>query len=81
MSPVIMPNTINAILPYGIKMELSHVATLQLPGLTKKSKNIHIIPKMRTFPLIFLGILCDDEFIITIDQQYISFQNIRHKNI
>ena len=59
MAPVIMQNIITARLPYVITMESSHVATLQLPGLTKKSRQIQIPPKMRTSPLILFGVLCD----------------------
>ena len=49
-----------ASLPYGSTMKSSHVATLQLPIITLKSRKIHISPKMRTSPLISLTVLCDD---------------------
>ena len=69
MAPVIMQNIITARLPYVITMESSHVATLQLPGLTQKSKQVHIFLKMRTLPLISLVVICYDGCTITLDRQ------------
>ena len=63
-------------LPYGITMESSHIATLHLTGLSKKARQIHIIPKMKTTSLILLGVLCDDEYKIKIDNTDMSV----HKN-
>ena len=67
--PVMMPKYMTARLLDGITMESSHVAKLQLPGLRKKAIQIHIFPKMRTAPLILLGVLCDDKCTITLYQQ------------
>ena len=75
MTPVIMSNNMTENIPYGITMKSSHIETLQLPGLTKKSIQIHIPPKMRISPLIFLGVLCDDGYTITLDQQDTTVQN------
>ena len=75
MAPVIMSNAMTTRLPYGSTMESSHVVTFQLPGLTKKSSQIHIYPKIRTSPLISFGVLCDDRWTITIDQQDTTVQN------
>ena len=37
-APVIMDNEMKARLPYGSTMELTHIATLQLPGLRKLAR-------------------------------------------
>ena len=50
-------------------MESSHIATLQLPGLIKQARQIHIIPKIKTAQLISLGVLCDDLCNIILDNQ------------
>ena len=50
-----MSNKITARLPYGITTETSQISTLQIPGLRKKARKIHISPKMKTVPLISLG--------------------------
>ena len=63
-------------LPNVIKMESSHIATLQIPGLRKQARQIHIFPKMKTAPLILLGVLCDDGCTMTLDKQDTSV----HKN-
>ena len=56
-------------------MESTHIATLQLPGLSKLSRQIQIFPKMQTAPLISLGVLCDDVCTITLDKQAMYIQN------
>ena len=56
-------------------MHSSHIATLQLAGLSKQVSQIHIFPKMKTSPLISLGVLCGDGFTITLDKQDMSVQN------
>ena len=43
-------------LPDGSTMDFSHVATLQLPGLTKKAIQIIIFTETITVPLISLGV-------------------------
>ena len=68
MAPVIMDNEIKTILPDGKNMESTHVATLQLPGLSILVIQIHIFPKMQKDPLISLGVLCDDGCTITLDK-------------
>ena len=40
MEPVIIPNEMTARLPYGITMESSHIAKLELPGLRKQARQI-----------------------------------------
>ena len=52
MAPVIMSNKMKSRLPDGITMESSHIMTLQLPGLSKQVRQIHIFPKIKTPPLI-----------------------------
>ena len=52
MSPVVMDNEIKARLTDGRTVESKYIATLQLPGISKLSRNIHIFPKMHTAPLI-----------------------------
>ena len=61
-------------------MESSHIATLQLPGLSKKARHIHIFPKTRTAQLISLGVLCDDGFTITLYNQEMSVQKWKTNN-
>ena len=67
--PFIMSNRMTIRLPYGNTMDSYHAAKIQLPGLTKKYRNIYIFPKMRTAPLILLGFLCDDGCTVTIYQR------------
>ena len=66
MSPVIIQNNMIERLPHGSTIESSHVATLQLPGITRKSRQVHIYPKMITAPIISLGVLCEDGCTITL---------------
>ena len=68
MAPGIMSNKMTARLQDGSKIDSSQIATLQLSGLRKKAKKTHIFPKMKTFPLISLEVLCDDGCTITIDK-------------
>ena len=46
MAPLIISNDIKTRLPYVSTMESSHIATLQIPGLSKKSRQIHILPRI-----------------------------------
>ena len=56
-------------LTYGSTMKSSHIATLQIPGLSKQSRQIEILPKMKTARLISFGVLCDDGCTITLENQ------------
>ena len=56
MSPVIMSKNMTERLPYGSTMDSSHVETLHLPGLTKKTIHILILPEKIIAPLISLGV-------------------------
>ena len=69
MTPVVTENDINARLPDGRTMESTHIETLQLTGLSKQGRNIHIFPRIQTSPLISLGVSCDDGRTITLDKQ------------
>ena len=69
MAQVIISNDITERLSDGSTTEPSHIATLQLPGLSKRARQIHIYLKMKTSPLISLGFLYDDRCIITLDKQ------------
>ena len=75
MAPVMMENEMKARLPDGSNMESTHIATLQLPGLSKKSRQIQNLPKIWTDTLISLGVLCDDGCTIKLDKQEMSIQN------
>ena len=79
MAPVIISNDMRSQLTDGSTMVSSHTATLQLPGLIKQASQIKIYRKMKTSPLISLGILFDDGYTITLDKQEISFQKIDKK--
>ena len=68
MDPLIMENEIKARLPDGSTMELTHIATLQIPSLSRVARYIHILSKIQTAPLISLGVLCDDGCTITLDK-------------
>ena len=74
MAPLIVSNEITARLPDMSTMESSHLMTLQLPGIIKQDRRIHIFPQMKTAPLISLGVLCDYGFTITLDKQDMSVQ-------
>ena len=60
ISPVMMENEMKARLPNVSTMESTHIATLQIPGLSRIARQIHIFPKMQTSTLISLEVLCDD---------------------
>ena len=77
MAPFLMSNNIASKLPDWIKIESSHVVTIQLPGISKQDSQIHIFPKMRIAPLMSLGVLCDYVCTIRQDKQEISVQNNR----
>ena len=65
MASVIMDNGMKARLPNGIIMESTNIATLQVLGLIKQVRQIHIFPKMQTAPLILWWVLYDDGCTIT----------------
>ena len=46
----------------GSTIESSQITTLELPGIIKQASQIYIFPKIKTTPLIQLGVLCDDVF-------------------
>ena len=64
----------SARLTYGRTMKSSHIATLHLTGLIKQGRQIQISQKMKTSPLISLGVLCDDRCTITLDKQEMLVQ-------
>ena len=70
-----MSNYMTARLTDGSTMELSHIATLQIPGLRKKSRQIHIFQAMKTSPLISLVVLFHDGCTITLYKKEILVQN------
>ena len=72
MFPVIMDNKMKERLPDGSTMESTHIATLQIPGLSRLARQINISPKTHTAPLISLGVLCDYGCTITLDKQVMS---------
>ena len=59
MTTTIIENDMKAILTYGITMESTEIETLQIPGLSKQARQIHIYPKMQISPLTSLGVLRD----------------------
>ena len=69
-----MDNEMKARLSDGSTTESTHIATLELPGLSKLAIKIHILPKMQTATLISLGVLCDYGCTIKLDKQAMSIQ-------
>ena len=69
ISPVIMENEMKVRLSDGSTVESTHIATLDLPGLRKQVRHIHIFQQMQTAPLISLGVLCYDGCTITLDKK------------
>ena len=57
------------------------IATLQIPGISKLVRQIHIFPKMQTAPLVSLGVLCDDVCTTTLYKQAMSINNNGEKII
>ena len=68
IDPVMISDEITERLPYGSTIESSHILKIHLPGLIKQSRQIHSNRKMKTDPLISLGVLCDDLCTITLDK-------------
>ena len=56
MAPLIMKNYMKARLTEGSTMESTHIAILQLPGLSRQMRQIHIFQKIQTPQLISLGV-------------------------
>ena len=56
-------------------MESLNAATFQIPYVTRQYRQIHILPRIRSAPLIPLVFLCYYGYTITLDQQYITVQN------
>ena len=54
MAPAIMSNYMKVRLLDVSTMESSNVAILQLPGISKQVRHIHIFPQMQSAPLISL---------------------------
>ena len=52
MAAVSIENDMKARLPDVSTMESTQIATLQLPGLGKQVRQIHICPNIQTDPLI-----------------------------
>ena len=76
MSPVIISNNTIARMPDGITMESLHIVTLQIPGLIKQDRHIHIFSQLKTALLISLGLLCDDVCTSTLYKQDMSVQKM-----
>ena len=79
MASVIMDNEIKSRLTDGITMDSTHIETLQLLGLRKLARQIHILSKNQTPPLISLGVLCYDGCTTTLDKQAIFIQENTEK--
>ena len=75
MAPLIMDNEMKVRLSDGSTIDSTHIATLQIPGLRKLARQIHIFPKMQTAPLISLGVSCNYGCTITIYKQAMSIHN------
>ena len=73
-APVIMENKMKARITYGSTMDYTHIATLEIPCLSKQARQIQISPKMHTAPSISLGVLCDNGFTITLEKQEMSIR-------
>ena len=69
MALFIISNYMTARLSYGTTIESSHIATLQIPGISKQARQIHILPKIKTSPLILLVVICDDGCTIKLDKK------------
>ena len=69
MAPVIMSAEMIARLQDGSTMESSQISALQITGLRKQSRQIHIDIKINISPLISLGVLCDYGCTITLDKE------------
>ena len=80
MAPVKRSNNITARLLDGSNTYSSNLVTLPLPGISRKARQIHFPPKMRTAALISLGDLCYDGCTITPNQKNMTAQNnVQHK--
>ena len=75
MVPVIISNDMTERLVYGSTLDQSHIATIQLPGISKQAIQIHTCSKMKEAALTSLGVFCDDGYTITIYKHDISVQN------
>ena len=80
MAPVIISNDMTARLPYVSTMESLHIATLQIPGLIKQARQIHVFPKIKRSSLIPWGVLCGNGYTITLYKQGISVQKKYNKS-
>ena len=69
IDPVIMENEMKSILSHGSTIDSTNIATLQLTSLSKQARQIHILPKTQTAPLISLVVICDYGCTITLDKK------------
>ena len=74
MAPIIMANDLKARLSDGNTMESTHIATLQIPGISKQAGQIYMFKRIQIDPLISLVVLCDDGCKITLYKQEMSMQ-------
>jgi hypothetical protein len=56
-------------------MESSHTADLDIPGLTTAASKAHVSPGMAHHSLLSVGQLCDEDYIITFQQDTVTICN------
>jgi hypothetical protein len=68
-------NTLTVSLPNGATMESSHTADLDIPELKAAASKAHIFPGMAHHSLLSVGQLCDEDFIVTFQQDTVTICN------
>jgi hypothetical protein len=62
-------------LPNGATMESSHTADLDIPGLNTAASKALVFPGMAHHTLLSVGKLCDDDYIVTFQQDTVTICN------
>jgi hypothetical protein len=75
LNKVISGNPLTVRLPNGATMESSHTADLDIPGLNAAASKAHIFPGMAHHYLLSVGQLCDEGYIVTLQQDTVTICN------
>jgi hypothetical protein len=65
-------NPLTVRLPNGATMESSHTADLDIPELNSAASTSHVFPGMANHSLLSVGMLCDEGYIVTFQQDTIT---------
>jgi hypothetical protein len=68
-------------LPNGATMESYHTADLGIPVLTTAASKAHVFPGMAHHSLLSVGQLCDEDYIVTFQQDTVTISNSNNSKV